>query len=120
MNKEPSIFLMHILDTINLILNSFQVISKEEFKKNDLLRDATIRRIEVIGEAVKNLPMDFREKYNNLPWKEIAGMRDKLMHHYFGVDLEKVWKTVKDDIPLLKEQVEDILKQERKVKKKNK
>ena len=71
-----------------------------------------VRRIEIIDEAIKNIPSGFRNKYPEISWKSVAGMRDKLMHHYFGVDLEKVWKTIIDDIPRLKEEIKEILKRE--------
>ena len=77
------------------------------------MQDALIRRIEIIGEAVKNLPREFRDRYPVIPWGDIAGMRDKLMHHYFGVDSEVVWRTVQDDIPELKKKIKEILKNER-------
>ena len=80
-------------------------ISKEKFFENREKQSAVIREIEIIGEAVKNLPLSFRKKYNNVPWIKITGMRDKLMHHYFGVNLETVWKTVHEDIPYLKKEI---------------
>jgi len=73
---------------------------------------AFVRSLEIIGEAVKNLPSEFREKYSEIPWKEIAGMRDKLIHEYFGVNYRIVWKIVQQEIPRLKEQVERIMEKE--------
>ena len=64
-----------------------------------MVKDAVERNFEIIGEAVKNLSEDFRNKYPNIPFKQIAGMRDKLIHDYFGVDYEIVWKTIKDKLP---------------------
>ena len=72
-----------------------------------------IRKIEVIGEAVKNIPTTFRNKYPNTPWKGIAGMRDKLIHHYFEVDLNRVWIAVTEEIPALKKQIQEILEKEK-------
>ena len=71
-----------------------------------------MRSLEVVGEAVKNLSDEFRKKYPEIPWKEIAGMRDKLIHEYFGVNYRIVWKTVQQEIPKLKKQVEEIMKKE--------
>jgi uncharacterized protein with HEPN domain len=79
--------------------------------KNKLIQNAVIRSIEVIGEAVKNLPSGFRNKHPKIPWNKIAGMRDKIIHYYFGVDLETIWKVVNGEIPLLKKQIFKILKE---------
>ena len=72
---------------------------------------AFVRSLEVIGEAVKKIPSDFKEKHTEIPWKEIAGMRDKLIHEYFGVNYKIVWKTVQLEIPRLMEKIENILKE---------
>lgn len=74
-----------------------------------MLQDAIIRRIEIIGEAVKQLPPTFKKQYPEIAWKEIAGMRDILIHEYFGVNINVVWKTIQKDIPKLKEQIEELL-----------
>lgn len=105
MNKEPLIFIEHILDSIKNIETFMKNISKEYFFKNREKQSAVIRQIEVIGEAVKNIPDSFRGEYPNIPWIKIAGMRDKLMHHYFGVNLNTVWKVIKENIPDLKEKI---------------
>jgi len=75
-----------------------------------LLQDGTIRQIEIIGEAVRHISKDIRKTYLEIPWQDVAGMRDKLIHDYFGVDIEKVWLTAREDLPVLKEQVLGILK----------
>lgn len=100
--KDPLIFIEHILDSINKIESFIKGVSKDEFSSDIKLQDALIRRIEIIGESVKNLSKEFKDKHNNIPWSEIAGMRDKLMHHYFGVNLDTVWEVIKKDIPGLK------------------
>ncbi len=76
--------------------------------KDKLRHSAVIRQLEIIGEATKNIPDSLRKKHPNTPWKEIAGMRDVLIHTYFGADMEKVWNTVKDDLPKLKEDLKKI------------
>lgn len=103
--KDPSIFLGHILDNIEKIENDFANLSETEYSQNVNIQDATLRRLEVIGEAVKNLPLAFRKKYSNVPWKKMAGMRDVLIHEYFGVEMYLVWKIAITDIPKLKKQI---------------
>ena len=76
---------------------------------NYLVQDGVIRQIEIIGEATKKLSTGIRERYSEIPWKDIAGMRDKLVHDYFGVDLAAVWDTVKKDIPALKSRLGNIV-----------
>ena len=107
MIKDNLIFIRHILDSIEKIELFVKNISKDEFLKDIKLQDAIVRRIEIIGEAVKNLSVNF-------PWSDIAGMRDKLMHHYFGVDLEIVWKAIQKDLIDLKENIKKILLEETK------
>ena len=82
---------------------------------NHLIQDGVIRQIEIIGEATKKLSDESREKYPHIPWKDIAGMRNKLIHGYFGVDLGAVWDTVEDGIPLLKSEIERIIEMEEKL-----
>jgi uncharacterized protein with HEPN domain len=84
--------------------------SYEAFKKDDKTIFAVIRALEVIGEAIKHIPDDFRNSYPDVPWRDISGMRDVLIHEYFGVDLETVWETVKANIPKTKPLINTILK----------
>ncbi len=103
--KDLKIFLGHILDNIEKIENTFAGLSETEYSKNVDIQDATLRRLEVIGEAVKNLPPAFRKKHVGVPWKKMAGIRDVLIHEYFGVDMYLVWKISVTDIPKLKKQI---------------
>ncbi len=112
MKKDNVVFLKHILDAINLIEDYLKDKEFQEFRNNHMLQDAVIREIEIIGEAAKNLSVDFKNKYSDIPWRQIAGMRDKLIHGYFGVDLDAVWDTATIDVPSLKERLEEILKKE--------
>src|SRR3989338_6386515 len=114
MNKDYIVFLLHIRDSINYIEDFVKDISEDEFLKDVKVQDAVVRRIEIIVEAVKNLPEDIRKKYQDTPWKDIAGMRYKITHHYFGIDLNKVWNVVEKDIPVLKKQIKEILEKEKK------
>ncbi|GCC10853.1 hypothetical protein IPdc08_00891 [archaeon] len=76
-----------------------------------MVKSAVIRKIEIIGEAVKNISEEMKQDYPEIPWKNIAGMRDKLIHGYFGVDEERVWEVTQKDLLLLKEQISEILKE---------
>lgn len=114
MSKEPLIFIEHILESIKNIEDFIKDSSKNYFLKDKEKQSAIIRQIEIIGEAVKNIPDSFRKKHTNIPWIKIAGMRDKLLHHYFGVDLKTVWKVIKEDLPDLKKKtlkIKDELKE---------
>ncbi|MFH0701387.1 MAG: DUF86 domain-containing protein [Candidatus Woesearchaeota archaeon] len=111
MNKEPRIFLEHIMEAVNLVESFTRNGPKEKFFKDKLVQSGVIRQMEVIGEAVKNLPLDFVNRYPQVPWGNIAKMRDKLIHNYFGVNLEITYKVVKEELPKLKEQVSKILKE---------
>ncbi len=112
MKKDNVVFLKHILDAINLIEDYLKDKEFQEFRNNHMLQDAVIREIEIIGEAAKKLSVDFKNKYSDIPWRQIAGMKDKLIHGYFGVDLDAVWDTATIDVPSLKERLEEILKKE--------
>ena len=100
--KDPLIFVQHILESIERIEKFMNGVSKTVFFKNEEKQSAVIRQIEIIGEAAKNMSKSFTKSYSEIPWKDIAGMRDKLLHHYFGVDLETVWKVIQEDLPNLK------------------
>lgn len=107
--KEPRIFLEHILESILLIKQYTANLSKDEFVLSLQIQDAVIRRLEIVGEAVKNLPLEFRNTYPTIPWRQIAGMRDILIHEYFGVDLNLTWKTIQKDILGLEQTIKKII-----------
>ena len=99
MEKEPLIYLEHIQDCIIRIRDYTQNLTEQEFLKNNMVQDAVIRNFEIIGEATKQLDSNFRAKYPAIEWKKLAGMRDKLIHDYIGVDLWIVWDTVDSMFP---------------------
>ncbi len=105
MKKDPKIFLQHIIDSTEKIEEYIKNMNKRQFLNSSQTQDAVIRRIETIGEAVKNIPEKLKEKHPDIPWKRIAGMRDILIHEYFGVDLELTWKVAKEEITNLKKKI---------------
>lgn len=111
MTEKDMPFLNHILDAIRAIEESAAKISREEFENLNDIRDACIRRLEIIGEAVKNISEEMKKKYPKVEWKRIAGARDRIIHSYFNVDLDVVWKIVKEDLPILKKQILEIKEQ---------
>jgi len=111
MKRDESLFIEDILDYIERIEKSVKNLTGKKFKSDNMLIDATVRRLEIIGEAAKNISDKTREKYPEIPWKDIAGFRDVIIHGYFKVDLNTVWKVIKDDLPKLKEKINKILKE---------
>ena len=103
--EQDKIYAQHILDAISAIEKFMGNKDYENFSKDQLLQDGIIRELEIIGEASKNLSEKFKSSIANLPWNDIAGMRDKLIHDYFSVDLDAVWKAVTKDIKELKSEL---------------
>jgi uncharacterized protein with HEPN domain len=108
--KEFLDYLEDIIKAMNDALSFVESMEFFDFEKDKKTIYATLRAIEIIGEAVKKIPSEIKENYPEIPWKEMAGMRDKLVHEYFGVDLKRVWNTIKKDIPALKPLFEKILR----------
>jgi uncharacterized protein with HEPN domain len=102
LSKDETVYIKHILDAISRIERYLAGISCDQFNEDTLIQDGVIRQLEIIGEASKRLSDDTKASYEDVPWKDIAGMRDKLIHNYLGTDIKAVWDTAKDDIPNLK------------------
>lgn len=102
-------YLNHILEEIEYLEEHSRSLSCDDFLKDESLRRAFSRSLEIIGEATKKIPDEFRQKHPVIEWKSMAGMRDKLIHDYFGIDFELLWDVVQNKIPLLKKELIDIL-----------
>ncbi|MCD6542142.1 MAG: DUF86 domain-containing protein [Thermoplasmata archaeon] len=114
MRRDYKLFIKDILDAIEKIEEFVAGMDFEEFKNDDKTVSAVVRKLEIIGEATKNIPDEIRQKHPDLPWKEMAKIRDKLIHGYFVVDHQIVWNVVKKELPLLKPKIEKILQEETK------
>lgn len=104
-------FLADIKEAIKRIEIYINELDYEEFFKKIEKQDAVLRNLEIIGEAVKNLSADFRKKHKDIEWKNIVGMRDKIIHFYFGIKWDIVWSIIKNKIPELKKKIEPLLKE---------
>ena len=106
--RDCLLYLKDILSAIDSIEAFVEGMSFEEFRLDDKCSSAVIRKLEIIGEATKNIPDEIRRRYPAVPWKEMAGMRDRLIHFYFGVDYLLVWTTIEDRLPQIKSEIRTI------------
>ncbi len=109
MSRCPTDYIRHILDEIDYLDSARQTTDRNRFLVDATLKRSFVRSIEIIGEAAKKLPDDFRRTHADIPWQKIMGMRDKLIHAYFGVDYGLVWDVVEHNLPELKNQLKTIL-----------
>ncbi|MBU4298867.1 DUF86 domain-containing protein [Patescibacteria group bacterium] len=108
--RSDELYLRDIFDSIVKIEKYLQNLNYDEFSENLMIVDAVVRNLEIIGEAAKNLSKEIKILHPEIPWKEMAGMRNKVIHEYFGVNLKIVWKTIKERLPELKTKIEEIFK----------
>ena len=111
--RDYRIYLQDIVAAMESIEVFIEGLNFEMFQADDKTASAVIRKLEIIGEAVKQVPKEIRQKYPHIPWREMAGMRDKLIHFYFGVDYLLVWGAITNRIPEIKQEVQKILTQEK-------
>jgi len=108
--RDITLYVKDILEAIKAIEKFVEGMDFESFKEDDKTSSAVIRKFEIIGEATKNIPQSIKERYPHIPWREMAGFRDKLIHFYFGIKYDIVWDTIKLRLPDLKKNIEKVLK----------
>lgn len=106
--KRNELYLQHILECV-ITIEEYTHEGQQAFYESKIIQDAVIRNLEIIGEATKRISKEFREQHIQMPWREMAGLRDVLIHNYFGVDLGIVWNVVEQELPKLKAYLIDIL-----------
>ena len=107
---KDEILLEHILQAIDEIDKFTHEVTSERFFNDTLIQSAVIRQLEIIGEATKSLSKEFTQQHSNIPWNDLAGLRDKLIHNYFGIELSIVWGAIQNDLPVLKQQLLPLVK----------
>jgi len=111
MSSSPTEYLRQILAEADYIVEKSANLGRDDFLRDETLKRAFVRSIEIIGEATKHVPDDFRKQHPELEWRAMAGMRDRLIHGYFGIDYELVWDVVINKIPTLRDQLMNLLSQ---------
>lgn len=112
MSSSSLEYLRHILDETAYLIDRARGLSQDEFMQDETLKRAFVRSLEIIGEATKNVSADLRQKYSHIDWRAMAGMRDRLIHRYFGIDYDIVWDAVINKVPLLQQEIQQIIQNE--------
>lgn len=109
MKKDDSVYLHHILDAFEQIESYTNGVSYDDFAENRLLQDGVIRQLEVMGEAARNITEDLRSAHSNIPWRQMIGLRNRMIHAYFNINLQIIWEIIQGDIPNLREDIKCVL-----------
>jgi len=109
MHKQPIEYLRHILDECHFILTATSGVTKDQLLEDEVMKRAVVRSLEIIGEASKKIPVDVKLKWHSIDWKNMAGMRDRLIHDYVGINYSIVWDVVRNKIPDLEKQISSVI-----------
>ena len=109
MSKDYKVYFLHIFDSIENIERFTKGKDKKKFFASKLVQDAVIRNLEIIGEAANRLPDEFKEKYRQVEWHKIVGLRHRIVHDYFGIDLEIIWQILHKDLPQFRDALSQII-----------
>lgn len=109
MSKEPIYYLKHIADECAFIISINNDLSKDDLLNDETLKRAVVRSLEIIGEATKKIPLDFKSRFDTINWKDMAGMRDRLIHDYMGINYLIIWDVIQNKIPELNDQIQELL-----------
>lgn len=107
-SRDPKLLLEDIVAAIRKVERYTAGMDWERFRQDEKTTDAVVRNLEVVGEAVRRLPEDFIARHPNVPWRQAAGLRNRIVHDYFGLDLEIIWEVIQHDLPRLRQQLENL------------
>lgn len=109
--KDDTIYIRHIYDAITRIEDYTRGVDQEKFFHEHMIQDAVVRQLEIVGEAAAHISGTYKKAHSTIPWHNVVGMRNRLIHEYFGIDLKGIWSTVLRDLPPLKKELRDVLSQ---------